>query len=571
MVITVLVVSLVLVVPAAISANFITLNSDSTECARSVRETDKLEDNCISDFILLQQQALYCNKKNRFEILRVFRPINKDHPLAVFIVYKENFTSSSQKPSRLPSRQDDRCANMTAEEGVTVWVWMRTSIFLLIRPHILNWLSLRTLFHIQEWEWKQIKLEIPRVCEDVRDDYLAMLTKQIHFYAVGYHQLPLVDDEAYVMMGKSPDAFCGAIRPYERTESFVTFVDSVGALGNYLIVLAVLSFTTAWMSKKFPDLAKKSHEYTYQHYGMMWGVALASMVALPALMTYNIIATIYFYQLPSGAIFPSAPYHVTAMFVLYCVTEIPTALYYSVKYRMALPVTIQRVTSRLCGAKVANCVHVMVQMYAMFNVLFVLQGISAHLLWILVAFAANPYTVLVSTAGLVVVAFSGVHLFAVLVTLPHIHTGGRGLTRKVRITLLQVASTIFFIIVAGCIIIIIAATNKVMTTESNIFSIFRILITPGMVAITFIIHKLVKSYFTLQGVACDEERRSPLYFWRKRKTLEMSPPAVISNGDGELTQSLLQREERDSEWEPHGEREQKYQQEIQIEESSLLK
>jgi hypothetical protein len=179
MVITVLVVSLVLVVPAAISANFITLNSDSTECARSVRETDKLEDNCISDFILLQQQALYCNKKNRFEILRVFRPINKDHPLAVFIVYKENFTSSSQKPSRLPSRQDDRCANMTAEEGVTVWVWMRTSIFLLIRPHILNWLSLRTLFHIQEWEWKQIKLEIPRVCEDVRDDYLAMLTKQV--------------------------------------------------------------------------------------------------------------------------------------------------------------------------------------------------------------------------------------------------------------------------------------------------------------------------------------------------------------------------------------------------------
>ena len=373
------------------------------------------------------------------------------------------------------------------------------------------------------------------------------------------------------MMGKSPDAFCGAIGPYGRSQDFVTFVDSVGVSGNYLIVLAVLSFTTAWMSKKFPDLAKKSHEYTYQHYGMMWGVALASMLALPALMTYNIIAMIYFYQLPSGAIFPSAPYHVTAMFVLCCVTEIPTALYYSVKYRMALPVTIQRVTYRLCSAKVANCVHVMVQMYAMFNVLFVLQGISAHLLWIVVAFAANPYTVLVSTAGLVVVAFSGVHLFAVLVTLPHTHMGGRGLTRKIRITLLQVASTIFFIIVAGCIIIIIAATNNVMTTESNIFSIFRILITPGMVAITFIIHKLVKSYFTLQGVVQNENRRSPLYFWRRRKTLEMSLPVVISNGDGELTQSLLQREEQDSEWEPHGEREQKYQQEIQIEESSLLK
>ena len=357
------------------------------------------------------------------------------------------------------------------------------------------------------------------------------------------------------MMGKSPDAFCGAIRPYERTESFVTFVDSVGVSGNYLIVLAVLSFTTAWMSKKFPDLAKKSHEYTYQHYGMMWGVSLASMLALPGLITHSMFAMIYFYQLPSGAIFPSAPYHSTAMQIVYGI-EIPIALYYSVKYRMALPVTIQRVTSRLCGAKVANCVHVMVQMYAMSNVLYVLQMISAHLLWILVAFAANPYTVLVSTAGLVVVAFSGVHLFAVLVTLPHIHTGGRGLTRKVRITLLQVASTIFFIIVAGCIVCIIAATNNIVTTESNIFSIFRLFITPGMVVITFIIQKLAKSYFTLQGVKVDQKRS--VYIRGSRKALEMSEAVTINKGDVGLTQPLLEQVERESERKQNGELEQEH-------------
>ena len=178
MVITVLVVSLVLVVPVPV--NSVQFNSASTECPSSVTESDKLDEkHCISDFILLQQQALYCNKKNRFEILRVFTPINKDHPPAVFIAYRENFTNSSQKPSRLPSRQYDRCANVIVEEGGTVWVWMRTHIFLLIRPHILNWLSLRTLFHFHEWEWQQIELEIPRVCEDVRDDYLAMLTKQV--------------------------------------------------------------------------------------------------------------------------------------------------------------------------------------------------------------------------------------------------------------------------------------------------------------------------------------------------------------------------------------------------------
>ena len=179
MVITVLVVSLVLVVPVPV--NSVQFNSASTECPRSVTESNKLDqNNCISDFILLQQQALYCSKKNRFEILRVFRPINKDHPLAVFIAYKEIFTnSSSQKPLRLPNRQDDRCANVTVEEGGMVWVWIRTPIFLMVRPHILNWLSLRTLFLFHEWEWQQIELEIPRVCEDVRDDYLAMLTKQV--------------------------------------------------------------------------------------------------------------------------------------------------------------------------------------------------------------------------------------------------------------------------------------------------------------------------------------------------------------------------------------------------------
>ena len=138
-------------------------------------------DDCVSDFILLQEQVLDINSKNRFNILKTFAPVNRDLPLAVFVTYHENSTSNSTDHEITPGVHFDQvdCAEVTVPAGNTVWLWVRSPVFLVVRPHILNWLSLRTLSHFDNWRWSQIKLEIPKVCKNVQKEYLGMLTKQV--------------------------------------------------------------------------------------------------------------------------------------------------------------------------------------------------------------------------------------------------------------------------------------------------------------------------------------------------------------------------------------------------------
>ena len=138
-------------------------------------------DDCVSDFILLQEQVFTNNSKNRFKILKTFAPVNRDLPLAVFVTYHENSTSNSTDHEITPGVHFNQvdCAKVTVPAGDMVWLWVRSPVFLMVRPHILNWLSLRTLSHFDNWRWSQIKLEIPKICESVQKEYLGMLTKQV--------------------------------------------------------------------------------------------------------------------------------------------------------------------------------------------------------------------------------------------------------------------------------------------------------------------------------------------------------------------------------------------------------
>ena len=137
-------------------------------------------DDCVDDFILLQEQVFHNNTKNRFKILETFAPVNRDLPLAVFVTYHENSTSDGTNEDTRGVHFDQvDCAEVTVPTGDMVWLWVRSPVFLMVRPHILNWISLRTLSHFDKWRWKQIKLEIPIICENVRERFLEMLTKQV--------------------------------------------------------------------------------------------------------------------------------------------------------------------------------------------------------------------------------------------------------------------------------------------------------------------------------------------------------------------------------------------------------
>ena len=378
---------------------------------------------------------------------------------------------------------------------------------------------------------------------------LLLCLTQVNLYAFGYGQHPPRTPTGYVMTGKSPNAFCGAVKPVNLNEQidYATLVDSIGASGNYLILLAVLSFTTAWMSQRFPNLAVESYEYTYQYYGMMWGIIITSTIGVLFFIVYNIHAVVYYYNLPQGAVFASAPYHVVTLLILGGI-EIPVAAYFSAKYKMAIPVSILRISSCLCkDDRSVRVVHFVVQTAAITMVLYMIQSISGHWLWIIVAFAATPYAVIVTTAVMTVIVFSSIHLFAVLATIPHVYTKSHGLMRKIHITLLQVASIIFFIIVAGCIVSVIGITNRVVTKDTDVFSNIGYFITPAMVIISFIVQNVANTYFTLQGVKKERKslRKIVNVVAPNQGELEMSQPVTIDRGDVSLSQPLLLHQEEE--------------------------
>ena len=76
------------------------------------------------------------------------------------------------------------------------------------------------------------------------------------------------------------------------------------------------------MSQRFPNIAEKTHEYTYQYYGIMWGIIFTSVIAVPIILLFEIKAIIYFIYLPEGAILLSAPYHVITLLSLGILIEV---------------------------------------------------------------------------------------------------------------------------------------------------------------------------------------------------------------------------------------------------------
>ena len=74
-------------------------------------------DDCVSDFILLQDLVFYNNSQNRFKILETFAPVNRDLPLAVFLTYHENSTSNRTDHEITPGVHFDQVDCAEAQQG----------------------------------------------------------------------------------------------------------------------------------------------------------------------------------------------------------------------------------------------------------------------------------------------------------------------------------------------------------------------------------------------------------------------------------------------------------------------
>ena len=127
-----------------------------------VSASDDSESNCISDYKEFEKKTFDDNTPKLYE---VFYPPNGHEPYSVEVTYQTVLPNGTQM-------------NIITE-GVEVWIWMSSAIFLQARPETLNRVIFYTLYIFREWIPPHIQIQVPCIQKNVTYGFLLQMTASV--------------------------------------------------------------------------------------------------------------------------------------------------------------------------------------------------------------------------------------------------------------------------------------------------------------------------------------------------------------------------------------------------------
>ena len=124
---------------------------------------------CVESFVEFENETIWRNPENINQLFQNFYATNKPFPLSLQIQFYHQF----QNGSRLPVKTDKKCLKNET------WLWLSSSLYLLIEPTKLNMYALNTLSFFEPWNPPKVELPIPLPCENVSLDFLSETVKKV--------------------------------------------------------------------------------------------------------------------------------------------------------------------------------------------------------------------------------------------------------------------------------------------------------------------------------------------------------------------------------------------------------
>ena len=123
------------------------------------------ENRCFSSYKEFEKKTFMDNEDNTHKLYKVFYPPNGHLPYSVEVTYQTVLPNGTQ-------------VNIITQ-GIKVWIWLSSPIFLQIRPENLNKVILYTLYHFREWEPPNVDIQLPYPCLNVSFEFLLQMTASV--------------------------------------------------------------------------------------------------------------------------------------------------------------------------------------------------------------------------------------------------------------------------------------------------------------------------------------------------------------------------------------------------------
>ena len=236
---------------------------------------------------------------------------------------------------------------------------------------------------------------------------------QLQDYALG--QMVYKTNVGYVQRGCGTSTFDTRFQVVDTTVSMRrTVFNNVLTCGYFLQIIFIWMLSAALLRMTFPSLAQKTFTFSYDMYGMFWGISTTALGLLGIL--YSVHAAWLFLFDTSVKGIANLIYGIPVILLSPLVLELPVAIYLARKATVAVPCILRYPAAVLCCGRKGHAER-LVTTLALWVLLTALQLVLLHGTLFVLTITAEPFGI-ATNAMLLVLAFSCfVNIFSLLFTI----------------------------------------------------------------------------------------------------------------------------------------------------------
>ena len=239
---------------------------------------------------------------------------------------------------------------------------------------------------------------------------------QLQDYALG--QMEYKTNLGYVTRGCGKSVAATRFLPTGKESALIITVYIVSISGIFFQIVSVWIVSAVLLKLTFKEYAQKTFTYSYDTYGMFWGISSTAMGLLGVMYGITVAFSCVYFTNTMNLNITGWPgvFNLLGALLFTLVLELPVAIYTARKATVAVPCIFKYPATLLCCGRKRRAEHFVITIALLVD-LIVFQLILLQGTLIVFAISAAPFAI-ATNAMLVVLAFSCLtNIFSLLFTI----------------------------------------------------------------------------------------------------------------------------------------------------------
>ena len=331
---------------------------------------------------------------------------------------------------------------------------------------------------------------------------------QLQDYALG--QMEYKTNLGYVKRGCGTSTFNTVFSPVGKARASILTFDINTLIGVFCQLVFVWIVSAVLLKMTFKGYAQKTFTYSYDVYGMFWGISTTAVGLLVAL--YGVHATTVFELIANKKLAPSwlavYVYSLLGALLFILVVELPVAICTARKATVAVPCIFKYPATLLCCGRKRRAEQ-FVTTIALWVDLVALQLILFQGSLTVLAISAAPFAI-ATNVMLVVLAFSCLtNIFSLLLTIfAHLCTPSnqRKQSNSMVLRAVVMLSLLPMIICYGVVVATMGSTINMDAKKNNVLSFINSIVTPILLGLlSFFLKRFISAWLKWSPQETEQE------------------------------------------------------------------